>query len=438
MFRPRLLSMEKDELLERMCLTELGKNDIKAIGQARGFSSEETASPERLRQALLSGAGVERVLASLTEKERLLLHLLSALGGEVELTFFERIYPSRIEAHSFNERFKGVFQHVRSRLVLQGILLCAVPPHGWLDSRATVLERRRFRFPAEFAGFLPPLVQPVRFEPPIGRASRNDIGRRKLAEMVEGQSDGPSAAAVQAGPFSLEDGRLLLRSAGSAVVEDVHTIVRLTRNKVAAFAAENHEANPANPADVLQALTARHLPPNVEKELREWMGRSERFTLYQGFGLLETAEEETIQALGISDLIAEHVSPGRRLVRTPEKLFERLEQAEQVPIRLSHGDARLSAAPPAAISAFRTALRPVSSAAEKKPATLKRRVRIILEFPNKHLMLAFSKALTEAGCAFIGDEQALTVSFGPGNEEIVRTTLRAFQRKHKVEVQDIK
>lgn len=210
MFRQELAGMEKDELLEKMCLTELGKSDIKAIGKARGFSPEETAPPERLRQALLSSTGVERVLASLTEKERLALHLLSALGSDVDLRFFERIYPSRTQAYSFQERFKGVFQQVRSRLVLQGILLCAVPPAGWLSSKATVLERRRFLFPPELADFLPPLVRPVRFEPPIGRASRNDVARRKLAEIVEGQSAGSSAPAVPGDPFILEDGRLHL------------------------------------------------------------------------------------------------------------------------------------------------------------------------------------------------------------------------------------
>lgn len=221
---------------------------------------------------------------------------------------------------------------------------------------------------------------------------------------------------------------------GDLAVEDVHTIIRLTRDKVAAFAAENHEGNPC---DVLQALTARHLPPNVDKELREWVGHSERFTLYDGFGLLETAEEGSIQGLRISDFIAEHVCAGLYLVRAPEKLFARLEQAGRVPIRLSHGNTRLSAAPPGTVSAFRTAPKPAKLASEEKPATLKRRVRISLEFPSKHLLQAFSKTLTKAGCVFAADEQMLTVTFAPGNEEMVRTTLRAFQRERKVAVQDI-
>lgn len=221
---------------------------------------------------------------------------------------------------------------------------------------------------------------------------------------------------------------------GDMVVEDVHSIIRLTRDKVAAFAAENKKANPA---DVLQALTAKPLPPNVEKELREWVGHSERFTLYDGFGLLEIAEEETTQSLRIADFVTEQIRAGMYIVRSPDKLFERLEEAERVPIRLSHGS-RLSAAPPWSVSAFRSAPKSAKPAVEEKPATLKRRVRIILEFPSQHLLQAFSKALTEAGCAFIADAQALTVTFAPGNEEIVRATLRAFQRKHRVAVEDIK
>lgn len=199
--------MEKSQMIEEMCLKELGKGDIKAIVKARGFSPEAGSSPQLLAQVFLSRTGLQRPIDALNEEERRMLHLLAAIGQPVDIRFFQRIYHPQNAGHSFNDRFKGVFQQVRSRFLLQGLLLYATPQQGW-GSTTTALERRRFLFPPEFAALLPPLLRSVRFETAVSGASGTDLTRRNLAALA-GREDAAAPDPSENG-FRLEQGKLFL------------------------------------------------------------------------------------------------------------------------------------------------------------------------------------------------------------------------------------
>ncbi|MBI4659653.1 MAG: hypothetical protein HY735_12505 [Verrucomicrobia bacterium] len=71
---------------------------------------------------------------------------------------------------------------------------------------------------------------------------------------------------------------------GELAQRGIVTVFRLTKPKVAAFMAANPKVSAIG---TLQELSGRHLPSNVEQELTDWAGHSEKFILYEGFGLLE-------------------------------------------------------------------------------------------------------------------------------------------------------
>ncbi len=197
-------------MLKEMCLTELGNVGRKAIGRARGFSAAEISTPEFFQQAFLTSRGVAEVLSLLTPDEIRFLHLMHLRGEAVGLPFFDALYNPAAGDYwaSFTDRYKGVFQQVRSRLITQGILLTATEPEGYRKTSA--LERRRFLFPDEFAALLPPLLAARALDSGVHPAVEPAILRHKLLEILET----PTRPALPPGaakcPWQIEKGQLLL------------------------------------------------------------------------------------------------------------------------------------------------------------------------------------------------------------------------------------
>ena len=145
--------MDKDDMLKRMCQFGLSQADIKAICQIRDLPPACLKSRDLFQHNFLSDTGIEKVMASLDEKQLLFFHLLNAAGEEMDITFFTRLYE---EAHphsygyTFNEQYKVVFNKVKTELVRKGLLLCTEKQKDVWDT-TTVLERQRFMFPADFS-----------------------------------------------------------------------------------------------------------------------------------------------------------------------------------------------------------------------------------------------------------------------------------------------
>ena len=202
--------MDKESMLRETCLVELGVGGRKAVGRARGFSSAEISTPEFFQQAFLTERGVAAALSRLTPDEIRFLHLLYFEGQPVGLSFFDGLYPPAALGYwvSFNERYKGVFQQVKSRLIAQGVLLAATEPEGY--HKTSALERRRFLFPEEFSALLPPLLEARTLDTGGPAAVEPGILRGKLLELGEP----PTRSVVPPGavkmPWQIEKGQLLL------------------------------------------------------------------------------------------------------------------------------------------------------------------------------------------------------------------------------------
>jgi hypothetical protein len=183
----RSSTLAEQDMVRTMIL-ELTQADLKAIGRHRGLGAETVASMELMAHVFLSEQGVVSALAGLTSVELAGLHLLNCLHDRVDIEFFERIYPDAVSPNrygSYTERFKGLFLRVKNQLIQRGLLLFGTLPDV-LQRSASMLERRRFRFPEAFGALLPPTpVRPRQLEAAITGQHRAEILRGKVMELLQ-------------------------------------------------------------------------------------------------------------------------------------------------------------------------------------------------------------------------------------------------------------
>ena len=219
-----------------------------------------------------------------------------------------------------------------------------------------------------------------------------------------------------------------LRPLGELVQRGIVTVFKLTKPKVAAALAAQADENAI---ETLKTLSGRELPPNVEHELRDWAGHSEKFILYEGFGVLEGTRE----AAGAGRFVVETISPSLALVRSAEALYRHLEAAEQVPLRIRHSDNALSV--PAHVRSRIAPAAAPPSAPVKRPAKVKRSLRTTLWFADGEAHAAFCQLLLDAKCVLAADRRALTVSYPPQAEPQVKECLRKLKETYALAVEDI-
>ena len=219
-----------------------------------------------------------------------------------------------------------------------------------------------------------------------------------------------------------------LRPLGDLVERGIATVFKLTRPKVAAALAGNSKTDAIA---TLKLLSGRDLPANVEQELSDWAGHSEKFILYEGFGLLEGRRE----AAHLEQFIQEAISPDFAIVCQTEALYHYLEAAEQVPVKVRHRDKAL-----AAPEQVRSRLAPAASARRaiiKKPLQIKRSVETTLWFANAEAHAAFCKLLLDAKCVVPTDPLAMTVSYPGRAEPLIKEFLKKLNQAYVVTIQDI-
>ena len=175
--------MEFSYMLNQMCHEALSNADINAIRKARGFTKRETESRSQFESFFLSSIGLETAMRELAPAEIACLHLLNRKNEEVSVAFFARLYGSRERYHdTFTQQYQDTFRDVKQNMLRRGLLLMAE-----LRTRSdnTKMERWRFRFPPEFAPYLPPLIpEPCQFDAP-GDDRSEKAQREKVLEALD-------------------------------------------------------------------------------------------------------------------------------------------------------------------------------------------------------------------------------------------------------------
>jgi hypothetical protein len=218
-----------------------------------------------------------------------------------------------------------------------------------------------------------------------------------------------------------------LRPLSDLVQRGIVSVFKLTKPKVAATLAAHPEQKPI---ETLEALSGRPLPANVREELGDWAGHSEKFILYEGFGLLEGQR----QTGGMDQFVIEAISPDLALVREPEKLYQSLEATQHVPVRIRHADQALTA--PAGLKSCLAPTTPPQRPSGKKALKLKRSTQTTLWFADAEAHDAFAKLLLDAKCVVPTDRRALTVTYPRKAEPLVKECLKKLGQQYAVAVED--
>lgn len=210
------------------------------------------------------------------------------------------------------------------------------------------------------------------------------------------------------------------------------TILKLQKQKVKTQAAENSSFDSIK---FLQELTGSPLPQNVAVELKEWAGQAEVFTLYEGFGLLETAGDVPLAEPFTVDKINETL----RLVRQPQEVLTRFRQAGEIIISARHQKDRLQALPQEAQTLFprQTSGKARPEKAEKQPLTIKREQLIALSFPTDEIFEKFRKALLEKQCPLEAVKEMRLLRVSSRYEAQIQQAIKKLSDEYLIRLEDI-
>ena len=222
----------------------------------------------------------------------------------------------------------------------------------------------------------------------------------------------------------------LLLDLCDVVTIDTHTVLKLARKKVIEQLAVHEKLDVIG---LLKRLSVHDIPGNVKKEIAAWAEHADNFIVYQGFGLLEGDMDRDSADRFASVAIA----PDINIVRDPKTLYENLEKSGKIPVYVNHSDSALKSLQDNVQSRFARKNSPRKRKAQKRNKyTLKRTVHIILEFPDKEIYEAVTRALLDKGYVLDTNNQTKTVSYTKKDEKIVAEVLSLLKKKYSIVIKD--
>ena len=221
-----------------------------------------------------------------------------------------------------------------------------------------------------------------------------------------------------------------LRPLATVVAENTVIILKLDKQKVAAQLAQDEGLDVMG---LLKRLSGRDLPQNVAIELEEWTGHSDVFTLYEGFALLEG----DTQLAAIDTFTVEQIASTLRIVQSPEQLFIRLEEAEQVPLLVKHGERALQPLPRTARTIFPRISPKTETRARRQQAVIKRQVWVTLHFPEEALLELFRKDLLAVRCPVQVDQARRTISFPQRFAGHLKAISQRLSKNYQIQLEDM-
>lgn len=318
-----------------------------------------------------------------------------------------------------SERDADAFTRVEGRFVerfLEGIPLIL----GYIDVAYSRME---------YKGYLPEMNQLLAFRV-------ND----KFLHVMSGEIIEPRVTVqpnfevhVESELYPVRTLTQLTKIAG-VLAKDRTIILKLQKKKVLTQLSQREDLDVIK---LLENISCKKLPQNVQIELEEWIGVSEAFTLYEKVALLEGDLPD------IDQFTIESISPAIRIVHSPDRLFTQLEQRELIPLHIKHHSSAFAPLPDGAHTVFPKQSPGVSKskakagAKAKKPVTIKQEVRITYHFPAKELMEEFRKGLIAAQCPVAVDWNKLTLSFARQYESEVKKVSNALKTDYTIKIEDI-
>jgi len=214
------------------------------------------------------------------------------------------------------------------------------------------------------------------------------------------------------------------------ISENTVTILKLNKRKVTARLANDESLDVIA---ILRNLSNSNVPQNVLTELEEWVGHSEVFTLYHGFGLLEGNPNFDM----VKNFTVKNISPALRIVKDPKNLFGRLEEAKLVPMLVKHSDKAFRPLPDGVKSRFPKKSDILAGRKKKKTVTLKRKTVITLYFPDKMVFEKCSKALIQERCDIEMNRENKSISYSGEKQKEINSALKTLKKEYVIKMKDI-
>ncbi|MCP4370073.1 MAG: hypothetical protein GY797_18445 [Deltaproteobacteria bacterium] len=168
-------------------------------------------------------------------------------------------------------------------------------------------------------------------------------------------------------------------------------------------------------------------------ELEEWTGHSDVFTVYDGFGLLEG----NAKLPAVTDLTVEEITSTLKIIRAPASVFVRLEEAEQVPLLITHPENGLKPLPDKAKTIFVKKSKLAAKAKKKQTVVLKRETAITLHFPTQEILEEYRRAMVRARCPITVDKNNQTLTYSEQHQAPAKAALKSMQKKYRIKIENI-
>ena len=212
--------------------------------------------------------------------------------------------------------------------------------------------------------------------------------------------------------------------------EDKICIMKLDQKCIIDFMAEN---DGFDVQAFLDQISATPLPQNIVTELSEWAGRSDVFVLYDGCGLLEGKSPP----LSAKDFVVEKITKDLCLIRSPERVLEKLETAARAPVDIRHTSTTLSPSPGGITSKYLKKAAKKQKPIAKEQVVVKQKTFVTLYFQKEHILEIFTKALVKGKCPVEVDKERLTISYGAGDKKKVAAILKDLRKTYSIRIEDI-
>lgn len=214
------------------------------------------------------------------------------------------------------------------------------------------------------------------------------------------------------------------------VSEDKICVMKLDRQRIIDFMAENDTFDLKN---FLTRISASPLPANIVTELSEWAGQSDMFILHEDCGLLEGKKPPE----STHDFLVEKISEDLCLIRSPQKVLEKLETLARAPVEIVHSQTKLSPPPQGITSRYLKKAVEKQKPSHKEPLILKQKTFVTLFFQKSDILETFAKELAGENCPFEVNKGTLALSYATADKNKVASVLKKLKKAYQITIEDL-
>mgnify|MGYP006286147811 CR=1 FL=1 len=218
----------------------------------------------------------------------------------------------------------------------------------------------------------------------------------------------------------------MLKNFGDLISEDQTYLVKLQKQKVLDFLVKHKNFDIIN---FFKDLSRKPLPKNIEFELQEWAGHTDKFLLFSGYALYEG--EAKFEEL--DNYTLEKINNNIRIVNRPEDLITSMEKAKLAPVIIQHHPDKFEAIPEEANSIIPALIKKNKPASKNKVMVKKSRL-LKFNINNKDFYHEIVESLLEKNLTFDFDEKKQNLMIAKEKEDLIKETFHKLSENYNINI----